>query len=156
MAPKQRKGGTKEQPKGLTEVPASVVQGATKARSKPFVDAPLEEEPDKPSLTAKYMSPFMRLFFLVMACMAAYRIRLHAVITYGFVPQLHPTFLLVWFSPLSRYPSALYTPKHSLPFLISGLLIVTTRKVIHEFDPWFNFRATEYLVENGLSKFFSW
>ena len=22
-------------------------------------------------------------------------------------------------------------------------------RVIHEFDPWFNFRATQYLVDNG-------
>ncbi|GMI05877.1 hypothetical protein TrLO_g5603 [Triparma laevis f. longispina] len=28
--------------------------------------------------------------------------------------------------------------------------------VIHEFDPWFNYRATEYLDEWGLSKFFHW
>jgi dolichyl-diphosphooligosaccharide--protein glycosyltransferase len=28
--------------------------------------------------------------------------------------------------------------------------------VIHEFDPWFNFRATEYLAQHGLSKFFQW
>mmetsp|Transcript_90373 Transcript_90373/g.173952 ORF Transcript_90373/g.173952 Transcript_90373/m.173952 type:complete len:886 (+) Transcript_90373:46-2703(+) len=28
--------------------------------------------------------------------------------------------------------------------------------IIHEFDPWFNFRATEYLAENGASKFFKW
>jgi len=28
--------------------------------------------------------------------------------------------------------------------------------VIHEFDPWFNYRATEYLAENGLAKFFKW
>ena len=28
--------------------------------------------------------------------------------------------------------------------------------VIHEFDPWFNFRATQYLADNGLSKFFKW
>jgi dolichyl-diphosphooligosaccharide--protein glycosyltransferase len=27
---------------------------------------------------------------------------------------------------------------------------------IHEFDPWFNYRATEYLAENGLSKFYKW
>ena len=25
-----------------------------------------------------------------------------------------------------------------------------------EFDPFFNFRATEYLVENGLSEYFQW
>ena len=28
--------------------------------------------------------------------------------------------------------------------------------VIHEFDPWFNFRATEYLVENGRHAFMHW
>lgn len=28
--------------------------------------------------------------------------------------------------------------------------------IIHEFDPWFNYRATEYLAEHGLSKFFKW
>jgi dolichyl-diphosphooligosaccharide--protein glycosyltransferase len=28
--------------------------------------------------------------------------------------------------------------------------------VIHEFDPWFNFRATQYLADNGLAKFFKW
>jgi len=29
-------------------------------------------------------------------------------------------------------------------------------KVIHEFDPWFNYRATEYLVRNGAKAFFTW
>lgn len=29
-------------------------------------------------------------------------------------------------------------------------------RIIHEFDPWFNFRATEYLEREGWSKFFSW
>eukprot|EP00927_Polykrikos_kofoidii_P035988 TRINITY_DN3044_c0_g1_i1.p1 TRINITY_DN3044_c0_g1~~TRINITY_DN3044_c0_g1_i1.p1 ORF type:complete len:888 (+),score=109.62 TRINITY_DN3044_c0_g1_i1:104-2767(+) len=28
--------------------------------------------------------------------------------------------------------------------------------IIHEFDPWFNYRATEYLAEHGLAKFFTW
>lgn len=28
--------------------------------------------------------------------------------------------------------------------------------IIHEFDPWFNYRATEYLAENGLYKFLHW
>ena len=27
---------------------------------------------------------------------------------------------------------------------------------LHEFDPFFNFRATEYIVENGLSEYFDW
>ncbi len=29
-------------------------------------------------------------------------------------------------------------------------------KVIHEFDPYFNLRATEYLVDNGWTKFINW
>jgi dolichyl-diphosphooligosaccharide--protein glycosyltransferase len=28
--------------------------------------------------------------------------------------------------------------------------------VIHEFDPWFNFRATQYLADNGWEKFSKW
>ena len=28
--------------------------------------------------------------------------------------------------------------------------------VIHEFDPWFNFRATQYLADHGLYNFFHW
>jgi len=28
--------------------------------------------------------------------------------------------------------------------------------VIHEFDPWFNFRATKYLAEHGWHEFFHW
>ena len=34
--------------------------------------------------------------------------------------------------------------------------IKTYGYVIHEFDPWFNYRATEYLAANGLRKFFTW
>ena len=29
-------------------------------------------------------------------------------------------------------------------------------RIIHEFDPWFNFRATQYLVDNGWTEFFTW
>lgn len=29
-------------------------------------------------------------------------------------------------------------------------------RVIHEFDPYFNWRATQYLYENGAKKFFRW
>ncbi|KAF0714662.1 Aste57867_3762 [Aphanomyces stellatus] len=28
--------------------------------------------------------------------------------------------------------------------------------VIHEFDPWFNFRAAQYLADNGYERFFKW
>lgn len=29
-------------------------------------------------------------------------------------------------------------------------------RLIHEFDPWFNFHATRYLWEHGIAKFFTW
>ena len=29
-------------------------------------------------------------------------------------------------------------------------------RIIHEFDPWFNFRATQYLADNGWKKFSTW
>jgi len=53
-----------------------------------------------------------KLLLLGYFCLRAYRIRLHAVTTFGMV--------------------------------------------IHEFDPWFNYRATEYLAEHGYKKFFKW
>ena len=28
--------------------------------------------------------------------------------------------------------------------------------IIYEFNPWFNYRATEYLAEHGFAKFFTW
>eukprot|EP00930_Biecheleria_cincta_P015422 TRINITY_DN1287_c0_g2_i2.p1 TRINITY_DN1287_c0_g2~~TRINITY_DN1287_c0_g2_i2.p1 ORF type:complete len:871 (-),score=115.64 TRINITY_DN1287_c0_g2_i2:314-2926(-) len=34
--------------------------------------------------------------------------------------------------------------------------IKTFGHIIHEFDPWFNYRASEYLAQHGLSKFFKW
>ena len=27
---------------------------------------------------------------------------------------------------------------------------------LNEFDPFFNFRATEYIIENGLDEYFQW
>ena len=29
-------------------------------------------------------------------------------------------------------------------------------RIIHEFDPWFNFRATQYLADNGWKRFSTW
>jgi len=49
---------------------------------------------------------------------------------------------IVWFL-WAAYEIRLY------PVKIYGL-------IIHEFDPWFNYRATEYLAEHGSSKFFKW
>ncbi|SCU93706.1 LADA_0G04500g1_1 [Lachancea dasiensis] len=34
--------------------------------------------------------------------------------------------------------------------------VIRFESIIHEFDPWFNFRATKYLVNNGFYKFLNW
>ncbi|KAJ2723727.1 oligosaccharyl transferase stt3 subunit [Coemansia sp. Benny D115] len=34
--------------------------------------------------------------------------------------------------------------------------VIRFESVIHEFDPWFNYRTTRYLVENGFDKFWNW
>lgn len=41
-------------------------------------------------------------------------------------------------------------------FQIRLLAIEGYGRVIHEFDPYFNWRATRYLYENGREKFFKW
>ncbi|KIV99497.1 uncharacterized protein PV09_08803 [Verruconis gallopava] len=34
--------------------------------------------------------------------------------------------------------------------------VIRFESIIHEFDPWFNFRATKYLVQHGFYKFWDW
>ncbi|GAB7346513.1 hypothetical protein MBLNU457_5200t2 [Dothideomycetes sp. NU457] len=34
--------------------------------------------------------------------------------------------------------------------------VIRFESIIHEFDPWFNFRATKYLVEHGFYPFWDW
>ncbi|OAP63564.1 hypothetical protein AYL99_02791 [Fonsecaea erecta] len=34
--------------------------------------------------------------------------------------------------------------------------VIRFESIIHEFDPWFNFRATKYLVKNGFYSFWDW
>lgn len=34
--------------------------------------------------------------------------------------------------------------------------IVRFESIIHEFDPWFNYRSTQYMVENGFYNFLNW
>ncbi|KAI9782096.1 MAG: oligosaccharyl transferase stt3 subunit [Geoglossum umbratile] len=34
--------------------------------------------------------------------------------------------------------------------------VIRFESIIHEFDPWFNFRATKYLVQHGLYGFWDW
>lgn len=34
--------------------------------------------------------------------------------------------------------------------------VIRFESIIHEFDPWFNYRATKYLVSNGFNPFLNW
>lgn len=34
--------------------------------------------------------------------------------------------------------------------------VIRFESIIHEFDPWFNFRATKYLVNHGFYAFWDW
>ena len=34
--------------------------------------------------------------------------------------------------------------------------VVRFEAIIHEFDPWFNYRATHYMVKNGFYNFLNW
>jgi dolichyl-diphosphooligosaccharide--protein glycosyltransferase len=43
-----------------------------------------------------------------------------------------------------------------LAFISRLLSVVRFESVIHEFDPWFNYRATQYLVNEGFYKFLTW
>lgn len=41
-------------------------------------------------------------------------------------------------------------------FLIRLFSVVRFEPIIHEFDPWFNYRSTKYFVENGFNEFLNW
>ena len=60
----------------------------------------------------------------------------------------------------STFPSALRaSPPQAIcytAYTIRLFAINTYGLVIHEFDPWFNFRATQYLSDNGVKAFFQW
>mmetsp|Transcript_75547 Transcript_75547/g.157590 ORF Transcript_75547/g.157590 Transcript_75547/m.157590 type:complete len:856 (+) Transcript_75547:106-2673(+) len=59
-----------------------------------------------------FVMGLVKMVLLGVFCLKAYRIRMHAINTFG--------------------------------------------HVIHEFDPWFNYRATVYLADHGWEKFFKW
>ncbi|XP_011269958.1 hypothetical protein CAOG_08388, partial [Capsaspora owczarzaki ATCC 30864] len=43
-----------------------------------------------------------------------------------------------------------------LAFLVRLFAVIRFESVIHEFDPYFNFRSTKYLVEEGFANFNNW
>ena len=43
-----------------------------------------------------------------------------------------------------------------LAFLIRIFSVIRYESVIHEFDPWFNYRTTQYLTNEGVYEFWNW
>ena len=44
----------------------------------------------------------------------------------------------------------------TLTCIIRIFSVIRFESIIHEFDPWFNYRATRYLVDNGAYEFWNW
>jgi len=43
-----------------------------------------------------------------------------------------------------------------IAILVRVFSVIRYESIIHEFDPWFNFRATKYLASNGFYEFWNW
>ena len=43
-----------------------------------------------------------------------------------------------------------------LAFLVRIFSVIRYESIIHEFDPWFNFRSTKYLAKEGFYNFWNW
>lgn len=70
-------------------------------------------------------------------------------------------------SSSSKYSTGVYGAQYLLTFFILGaawvvaffsrlFAVVRFESIIHEFDPWFNYRATHHLVNNGFYNFLNW
>lgn len=44
----------------------------------------------------------------------------------------------------------------ALAFLSRVFSVIRFESIIHEYDPWFNYRSTKYLVDNGIYSFWNW
>lgn len=44
----------------------------------------------------------------------------------------------------------------SIAVLMRCFSVIRFESIIHEYDPWFNYRCVEYMVNNGLRKYFDW
>ena len=62
--------------------------------------------------------------------------------------------LLITWAPVIRV--AILAMICILAFCIRIFSVIRYESIIHEFDPWFNFRATKYLAANGFYKFWNW
>jgi dolichyl-diphosphooligosaccharide--protein glycosyltransferase len=43
-----------------------------------------------------------------------------------------------------------------LAFLVRVFSVIRYESIIHEFDPWFNYRTTQYLVKEGIYSLWNW
>ena len=43
-----------------------------------------------------------------------------------------------------------------LSFTVRCFSVITYESVIHEYDPWFNYRSTKYMVDKGVYEFWNW
>lgn len=44
----------------------------------------------------------------------------------------------------------------ALSFMSRLFSVIKFESVIHEYDPWFNFRGTRFMLENGVYGFWNW
>jgi len=51
---------------------------------------------------------------------------------------------------------ALLVPIFATAVRIRLFAVINYGRIIHEFDPWFNYRAAEYMVEHGYEEFQAW
>lgn len=67
----------------------------------------------------------------------------------------NPVFKLLWtFSPAIKTTLLILTA--AIAFLVRIFSVIKYESIIHEFDPWFNYRATRYLEEKGREEFLYW
>eukprot|EP00042_Codosiga_hollandica_P049025 m.561255 g.561255 ORF g.561255 m.561255 type:complete len:793 (-) comp57795_c1_seq2:195-2573(-) len=59
-----------------------------------------------------------------------------------------------WVLPLAKWTALAMVI--AAAFLSRLFAVIRFESIIHEFDPWFNFRATKYFVEEGFYEFLNW
>lgn len=57
---------------------------------------------------------------------------------------------------ITLFPILILTLAWIAGFCSRLFAVVRFEAIIHEFDPWFNYRATHYMVKNGFYNFLNW
>ena len=131
---------------------ASTKEAGTPAANAPAATAPVAA---KPNVARNYLAIVIRCFAVLGVISMAYHIRCVAAPvqrSHEALSVSHPHSRRPLNAPLSRAPRLLLSPSRARRLYA----INTYGRVIHEFDPWFNFRATKYLADNGWYEFFHW